>query len=304
MIGVHSNQDRYIKITPLIEGDIESAEPITLLTAMPDDATIMSVSVTENGLIKTRFKKPGTVNLTVTAENEDTGNEVTYVFTFFAVASTDMIDVIEGEVEQHSYSSGASMQVKGTLLNSVSFKIKDAYKDILSLVEDSVNAHYVTVTVENGVYTVTNTSLGTGFPQNGFIIKGAAGQQLGFIGTLFEMDPNEDYEVSDVDIRLSSYYGQDTRDGGTLTVSLADWTDKDIHAIFDVTPDIIKFARNVAISAVIADTTIAEAKSETTDYGRLIPIQIKDVGTTTVTLRVTDGMNYDETATITLTVTA
>ena len=308
MVGVHSNQDRYIKITPTIDGGVETREPITQLTAETDDSTIMSASITDSGLIKTRFKKPGRVNLTVTAINEDTGNQITCEFTFVVVTTTDVIDVITGTAEPNNYNTGSGATVKNSYLNNVSFKVKDIYKDFVKLSVGSGHSQEMddlTVTEQNGVITVEHTTLRYNSPSTYFQLLSKDDQnQIGGVLVQFYPDAEENYPLTSADMTVTGYYGDDKRDGETLNLDFAFWEGKDIQCRFGINPGALRNAASVITEVTSSNTEVAVVGPDATylNNDRQIPVNIIGTGTTELTLHVTDGLEYDETATITVVV--
>lgn len=303
LIGIDTMNSRLLKVIPLV-GTKQSKEPITLLSVESDDTNVMSASVTDNGLMSIKAKSKGTVHVTITARNEQSGHYATATLRFKVAETSDVVDVITGTGED----SYGTLRLEGKLLESVSFKIKDYYKNILEITEGGGHGsgyEDLQITESNGVFTVTNFRLGSTNPQQYFQVKNIYGGQLGGVSTIFYPDAEAKYPLTSVDKTVTAYYGDPKRDGEMLAIDSSWIGGNNIQAAFAINPGVLRNAASVVTEVTSSDTEVAVVTDEVNYLNnmRQIPIRIVGVGTTQITLHVTDGLEYDETATITVVVT-
>ena len=271
--------------------------------------TTSVISYYGNGNQCIRFspKKSGVATITITARNEASGLEATTNITFKVVTNLELIDVISGTVRE--YEGNDDVSIYGKYYDTISFKIKDQYKDYFELDYDPKNtSKNLVVTIQGDVITVEDVSINDALPQVFVMVKKNASDLYNVSGVLvaFEMDENTDYHVTDADMRLAGYSSIIyPGDGESLTVSLADWQDKNVQALFNITPSSISRARNVEISAESSDTNVAEILQETEGFGtqRRIYVKVLAVGYSDIILKTKDNLGFEETATIRLVVT-
>ena len=282
----------------------ETQEAITDITVESNRPESLATSVTNNGLIRIKALAKGTVNLIITAQNDVSGHQATTSLTFEVVATEDIIDVVSGSGTDVS----GMLQIGNKYLGSVSFKLKENYKNLLTIVKvgSGEGSNDVTTTEQDGVFTVTHTTLRSAVPGDGFQIKQLNGVQQGYVSVLFEPDDEAKYPLTNASLRVVSFYGTEATDGETLSLDLAQWQDNDIQAKFGITPIALRDAKNVITTVASSDESVAIAKPDGISYlsnDRMIPVEILAAGTTTLTLTITDGLEYEDTAIITVVVT-
>jgi hypothetical protein len=301
---VLSNDSRYLKITPLKSGGAESSIPVTALIAQSSDTNKATVSVTQAGKLSVKFKQRGTVAITVTAKNSNAGQRTTSVLTFNVIDASDVVDVITSSSVRIG---DRNIHVYGYLLKSVTFKVKDAFKDYLTIVFNSTPIDVV-CSESDGVYTVTNNQLTDNIPQVSINVNRKSNNTY-FLGggvSFIDGDPNTDYDLTSVDMDLVGYYGTSYVDGDTCAFSLAEWQDLQAQARFGIHPEVLRDIENVVTTVTSSDSSIVSVADEepfVLGGSRRYNVNFHATGTVTLTLHVTDGKEYDETATITVEVT-
>ena len=289
-----------------------STESITTLEVTSSDTSVMTASVDDfasdgNPYLRISPKKSGVARLTISARNSASGHSATTHITFKVVNNGDLIDVISGTIDP--LSENGDISLKGKYFNTISFKVKDEYKDYFDLAYDSRNTGSdVAVTIQGNVVTIENISLGSSIPQCHVQLRKKADYVYLIAGVLtyFEIDENEDYHVTDADMRLAGNYAVIyPGDGESLTASLADFQTNNVHAMYNITPSLISRARNVEISAESGDASVAEILQETEGYGkrRDIAVKVLATGVSELTLRTRDNLGFEKVAHITLIVT-
>lgn len=289
-----------MKITPLKSNGEESSIPITELTAQSSDTTKATVSVTQGNKLSVKFKKRGTVDLTVTAINSNAGISKTSVLTFNVVDASDVFEVVSS-VDSYLNDSG-TLIIEGYMLESVSFRVKDAFKNYVTVEIDSNSS--VTSNESNGVYTITSAVVD--MASVNFRAKvGIREFVVGFV-SLKEFDTNVNYEVTSADMQLVTYYGVPAYgDGDTCELSLAEWANSNVVARFGINPSAFRDAPNIITTVVSSDDSIVSVRSGEPfllNNNRSYDVDVNAVGTATLTLHITDGVEYDETATINIVV--
>lgn len=155
MLGFNGSVDRRLKFTIVDENGDPTGESISAITATSDNTTIAGITVNSDKTIQTRFKKPGTVHFSITAESSS-GDTLTKTVTFKSVNANELIDVLEG-TESYRIQDGSSKDtITNDLSSSVSFKIKDDYKTLLTISDTNGDSN-ITRTIENGTCTMTYT---------------------------------------------------------------------------------------------------------------------------------------------------
>lgn len=304
MLGVNRDHERYLKVIPVTYSGYPSQEVITNLTVESDKPESLAASVADNGMIRITALAKGTVNLIITAQNDVSGHKATTSLTFEVVATEDIIDVVSGSGTDVS----GSLYIENKYLESVSFKLKENYKNLLTIVKvGSVDgSNDVTTTEQDGVFTVTHTTLRSSTPGDGFQVNQLNGVQQGYVSVLFEPDDEAKYPLTSANVRVSSFYGTEATDGETLSIDLEQWQDHDIQAEFGITPNALRNAKSVITTVTSSDESVALVKPDEILYlnnDRKIPVKILAAGTTTLTLTITDGLEYEDTAIITVVVT-
>lgn len=287
------------------------------MTAVSSDSTVMTTSVTEYNTVGISAKKKGEVSITIKAVDEVNGYEASKTLVFRVIEAADAVDVVSGIIkpDTSTINKGHTIYVDCYYLKSVAFKIKSAYEDVLMLKRATgVDGDSdVNVTVQDGLYVVTNTRLRTAIPQAFFSLEGIndspniAEPQIGGVQVLFIEEDGVEYEIYDTSRIVTTFPASPggTEDGGTMQLSLSQYQDVNVYGVISIEPRFLVEKQYVVSEVISSDSAVALVMTEEASvWGnqRRIPIKILSAGTATITLRVSDGMSYDATSTITLNV--
>lgn len=277
----------------------------------------MTTSVTEYNTVGISTKKKGEVSITIKAVDEVNGYEASKTLVFRVIEAADAVDVVSGiiETDTSTINKGRTIYIDGYYLKSVSFKIKSAYEDVLMLKRSTGGDgdEDVSVTVQDGLYIVTNTRLRSAIPQTFFSLEGindsptiGAEPQVGGVHVLFIEEDGVEYEIYNTSRKVTTHPASPgTEDGGTMQLSLSQYQDVNVYGVISIEPGVLVEKQYVVSEVISSDSAVALVMTEEASvWGnqRRMPIKILSAGTATITLRVSDGMNYDATSTITLNV--
>lgn len=302
LLACASNGTFHLKVTPITK----SGSPIgsiTKVTATSDNGSVIPVSVNQYNIV-TYAQKRGEATVTITAEDEVNGYSATIVLNFKVIKAADAIDVISGESEDIS---GINLEIKGDYFGSVSYKVNDLYKDILKL-KSSNNFQAVNRTEQDGVVTVhhdggylsNQTIPGT----NDILVDVNSTGDVPTIGMVYsQFFPEEGVEYPLTGAPMKMYIGTvPYPEGSTINVNVGE---SNLKASFQIEPGCLVKESHIVTEVTSSDDSVVTPGTPTQYRDiRRIPMQVLSAGTATIMLHVTDGMDYDETTTFTVVVSA
>jgi hypothetical protein len=232
---------------------------------------------------------------------------------FYLLNPFNVIDVTgTGSNITTSHNAGGSgysrISINSDLLESVSIKVKDEFKDRFSIeVKDYNDTDSVEVTEEDGVYTFNNIVIPNSETLTWHMQLNFDNEKFMFVYLNFCVNSNKNYAIDDSDAYLYVYDSPDIEDGQTVNLSLS----KSYYpgCYIEIDPVIVTKSESITRSCTSSNTSVVKVEEmkylyagETFDVPTKVsfPLTLVSVGEAVITANVSDNFGYSETYTFTV----
>lgn len=262
--------------------------------------------------IKPTGNNDGLITVDVYAFNDEAEQSASMQESFYLLNPFNVIDVTgtgSNITTSHDASSGYSrIIINSDLLESVSIKVKDEFKDRFSIeVKDYNDTDSVEVTEEDGVYTFNNIVIPNSETLTWYIQLNFDNEKFMIVYLNFCVNSDKNYAIDDSDAYLDVYNMPDVEDGQTVNLSLS--KDHLNGCYIEIDPVILTKSNSITWSCVSSDTSVLNigemvylylGESFSTPTSVKFPITLLSVGEAVITANVSDNFGYSKTYTFTV----